>query len=332
MKTHITALLGILILALTYCQGQSGTFRNPILDETVNFGSVFKHQGFYYLVRTKDHSIELLKSHTPTNFRNAQRQIIYNAPDKLRHREGMSSPRMHLVQGQLYIYFDCPEKEMQNRGLFVIQARDPCYPMGGWSSETRIFEEDVDAIKPTVFENKNDDLYLVWTRPAGNQSNFWIAIMETPMKAYGGRSFLRRASGNYATSQGKRINEGATILQRNGAVFLVFSASASNSKEYCLGIMGMDGENKNPLLRTNWWNDVSRCVFSKNDEEKVYGTGHASFVTSPDDSETWMVYQAWDNSGASAKTMRIQKLDWVEMNRPKFPTARGLNVQLQSPA
>ncbi len=44
--------------------------------------------------------------------------------------------------------------------------------------------------------------------------------------------------------------------------------------------MGIDG-GKDPMVASNWWNDVDHCVFTRNDAESVFGTGHASFVRSP---------------------------------------------------
>ena len=37
-----------------------------------------------------------------------------------------------------------------------------------------------------------------------------------------------------------------------------------------------------------------RPVFWRNDEQSVYGTGHASFTTSPDRNEPWIVYHAME--------------------------------------
>lgn len=53
-----------------------------------------------------------------------------------------------------------------------------------------------------------------------------------------------------------------------------------SKNEKGLGIMGIDG-GSDPMVPSNWWNDVPHCVFGRNDAERVFGTGHASFVRSP---------------------------------------------------
>jgi GH43 family beta-xylosidase len=70
------------------------------------------------------------------------------------------------------------------------------------------------------------------------------------------------------------------VLQKNERTFLVFSAHSTWGPDYCLGIMGID-EFKDPLLPDNWWHNDDGCVFSRNDEENVFCTGHAAFTTSP---------------------------------------------------
>lgn len=40
-------------------------------------------------------------------------------------------------------------------------------------------------------------------------------------------------------------------------------------------------ENEDPMNPNNWWHKNDSCVFYRNDEQNVFGTGHASFTTSP---------------------------------------------------
>jgi GH43 family beta-xylosidase len=103
--------------------------------------------------------------------------------------------------------------------------------------------------------------------------------MSDPTTISGPRVLIREPKSSWETIAAP-ILEGPQILQNNGRTFVVFSASGSWTADYCLGMMGID-ELKDPLVPSNWWNDVDRCVFWRNDEQNVYGTGHASFTTSP---------------------------------------------------
>ena len=103
--------------------------------------------------------------------------------------------------------------------------------------------------------------------------------MSDPETLSGPRVLIREPKSDWETIAAP-ILEGPQILEHNGRTFVVFSASGSWTADYCLGMMGID-DMKDPLVAGNWWNDVDRCVFWRNDEQGVYGTGHASFTTSP---------------------------------------------------
>ena len=72
----------------------------------------------------------------------------------------------------------------------------------------------------------------------------------------------------------------------------------------------------------DWKKTTAGCVFYQNPMESAYGVGHASFTTSPDGSEDWMVYHGMldPTNGWAARTVRAQKFGWNEEDgTPKFP-------------
>lgn len=71
----------------------------------------------------------------------------------------------------------------------------------------------------------------------------------------------------------------------------------------------------------DWKKHNDGCVFYQNAQEEAYGVGHASFTTSPDGSEDWIVYHGMRNymSGWGARTVRAQKFTWNEDGSPNFP-------------
>jgi len=143
--------------------------------------------------------------------------------------------------------------------------------------------EDFWAIDGTVLEYGNGLLYFIWsgwpTIDAGFPQNLYIAPMSDPMTISGPRVLIREPKSDWETI-GAPILEAPQVLQNEGRTFVVFSASGSWTPDYCLGMMGID-EVRDPLVPTNWWNDVDRCVFWRNDPQSVYGTGHTSFTYSP---------------------------------------------------
>lgn len=78
---------------------------------------------------------------------------------------------------------------------------------------------------------------------------------------------------------GADLLEGPQILHNAGRVFVIYSASGSWTADYNLGFMGVDNL-ADPMNPANWWRH-DRPVFWRNDENDVYGVGHASFTRSP---------------------------------------------------
>lgn len=78
---------------------------------------------------------------------------------------------------------------------------------------------------------------------------------------------------------GADLIEGPQILHGLGNIFVVYSASGSWTADYIMGYMSIS-KLANPLIYENWHRH-DQPVFSRNDEENVYGVGHASFTTSP---------------------------------------------------
>ncbi|CAG7728156.1 unnamed protein product, partial [Allacma fusca] len=87
---------------------------------------------------------------------------------------------------------------------------------------------------------------------------------------------------------------------------------------------------KNTVLNAS---DVDRAVFWRNDEQGVYGTGHASFTVSPDGSEPWIVYHAMERPdvGWEGRTARAERFGWNPDGSPAFPRPSGFWVDLQTP-
>lgn len=141
-------------------------------------------------------------------------------------------------------------------------------------------EDDHFSIDGTVLQYGNGQLYYIYCSvDDGIPMSLYIAPMSDPMTTNGSRILLRSPHSDWDTHGGP-VNEGPFIVQNADRVFLVFSGSSTWTPNYCLSMMGIDNL-RDPLIRTNWWDDLDRCLFFKNEEEGIYATGHASFTTSP---------------------------------------------------
>jgi GH43 family beta-xylosidase len=131
---------------------------------------------------------------------------------------------------------------------------------------------------------------------------------------------------------GMAINEGPVILERNGRIFLVYSASTTWSEDYALGMLTMD-EASDPMDPSSWVKSVVP-VFRKSAEAGVFATGHNSFTKSPDGTEDWIVYHALPtpNADVSLRSTRVQKFSWHSDGTPDFGIPTGTTVDITSPS
>jgi hypothetical protein len=83
-------------------------------------------------------------------------------------------------------------------------------------------------------------------------------------------------------------------MENDDSYFLMYSAGASWTADYSTSMMGIS-KKADPLRTGKWWRS-DRPVFARNDAEGVYGPGHASFTTSPNGTEHWIVYHALNDS------------------------------------
>jgi GH43 family beta-xylosidase len=117
-------------------------------------------------------------------------------------------------------------------------------------------------------------------------------------------------------------NEGPQQLTNptTGQQFVIYSAARSDNRNYCLGQLELKA-NADPMDPASWIKYTAGCVFEQNPDQQVYGVGHASFTTSPDGTEDWIVYHGMKNylEGWSARTIRAQKFTWNEDGTPNFP-------------
>ena len=96
-------------------------------------------------------------------------------------------------------------------------------------------------------------------------------------------------------------NEGPEQLvnPKTGQNFVVYSAARVNTPFYCLGMLQLVGND--PMQYSSWRKNTAGCVFHQNTVEGVYGTGHASYTSSPDGTETYVVYHALTTDNPTRK-------------------------------
>ncbi len=245
-----------------------------------------KHNGKYYFTGTYPlyDRIEIRCSEKLNDLETCERRIVWT-----KHSFGpMSShiwaPELHYVMGKWVIYFAAGEKfrpwEIRPYTL-ICDGDDPM--TGNWyeggkmqaAKDDRYSFNDF-SLDATVFENKGK-WYYVWAEKVHRRfgiSNLYIAELETPTKLKTVQVLLSTPDYDWERVD-FWVNEGPSVLFRNGKIHLTFSASATGAM-YCMGMLTASVDSD--LLDPTSWTKRNKPVLKTNEELKVFGPGHNCFV------------------------------------------------------
>jgi GH43 family beta-xylosidase len=241
------------------------------------------------------------------------------------------APELHFINGRWYVYFAADQNgDNSTHRIYVLESKS-ADPLSKYSFVGEINAPDNQwAIDGTVL-NLNNHLYFIWSgwENPNNQTtqNLYIAPMSSPTQISGQRILISSPTYSWENSVAP-INEGPEILQHDGKTFLIYSANASWTNSYCLGMLTLVGSN--PLKPSSWVKNPTPVFQSGNG---VYGPGHSSFTTSEDGTQNWIVYHAARYSGAGwDRTIRTQPFTWNANGSPNFGQPLPTSTQFSLPS
>ena len=260
---------------------------------------VYKHtDGYYYFSASVPEydRIELRRSKSINGLAEAPAITIWR-----KHDEGMLSaniwaPEIHYIDGKWYIYFAAARTTETNEGLFdhrifVLENENENPLEGKWIEKGQLKTNwESFALDATTFEH-NGVRYLVWAQKDPNiygNSNLYIAKMKNPWTIEGEQIMIAEPEYDWEKI-GFLVNEGPAVLNRNGKIFISYSASATDYN-YCMGVLIAD-ENSDLLNKDSWYKSVTP-VLKTNEEEEIFGPGHSCFTVSEDGKTDMLVYHA----------------------------------------
>ncbi|CAJ2500772.1 Uu.00g036250.m01.CDS01 [Anthostomella pinea] len=340
----------------------NATYSNPVM--TINIGDPWMTrytdpedgEEWYLFTFSTNTNVTLRRSRFLTdNWDDAETRVVFN-PDASSGDPWSTSlwaPEIHNISGSWFVIFtatsdgdnpvplldamcpiNCPAI---NHRMFVLEADGPDPWTASFSLKPMLDTYDQFAIDGTyfAFENKLYHIYSCWEQKYSSwPANLCITKMSNPWTVNSTLAERRIISvPNEPWEQvpyGRPIrlatNEGPQQLTNpmTGQNFVIYSAARVNTPFYCLGMLELVGND--PMEYTSWRKHTAGCVFHQNTVAGVYATGHASFTTSPDGSENYIVYHAQTTPNPSAdiyRTARIQKFTWNEDGMPKFPLAEN---------
>jgi GH43 family beta-xylosidase len=252
--------------------------------------------------------------------------FIPPAPDN----QDVWAPEIHLIQGVAYIYYAADDGNNANHRMFVAQQIGQTF---GFAYKGKVYDATTDcwAIDGTVLEATNGSLYFIWSGWPGTNNviqNLYIAPMSNPWTISGPRVLLSTPELAWESW----IQEGPEVLQRNGMVFVIYSANESWTDNECLGMLvNSDGNYLNPAS----WTKMPQPVFQTftGPTGAVYGPGGSTFTQSLDGTEDWIFYHAATNSGAGwNRNIRMQRFTWDTNGYPDFGQPVPAEVVLADPS
>ncbi|HEV7908530.1 MAG TPA: family 43 glycosylhydrolase [Pseudonocardiaceae bacterium] len=318
------------------------TFRNPIKENGPDPWIQY-HEGFYYLTVTRGDRITVTRASSVSSLGETPESIVWQDSTPSRCCN-IWAPELHRFGDRWYIYYSATGTDPSlARGriavsqsgthrMYVLESVG-LDPLGPYAFKGKL-DTTIDsfAIDGTVFEQPGGELYLVWSGAPNLRSgaqNLYIAPMSNPWTVSGERVLLSRPKYEWelrprpGAPRAHKVNEGPAVLQHDGRVFLTYSASGCDLPDYALGMLSLE-PGADPLDARAWIKS-QEPVFSRSDLNWVFGPGHNGFFTSPDGTETWIVYHAVSQSQGSpigacdaTRSTRIQKVHFNVDGSPDF--------------
>lgn len=260
---------------------------------------IYKHtDGYYYFTASVPEydRIEIRRSKMINGLAEEAGVTIWR-----KHEEGMLSaniwaPEIHYIDGKWYIYFAAARTTETNEGLFdhriFVLENEAENPLeGNWIEKGQLKTNwESFALDCTTFEHRGIR-YLVWAQKDPNiygNSNLYIAKMSNPWTIEGKQVMIAEPE-YYWEKIGFLVNEGPAVINRNGKIFISYSASATDYN-YCMGVLIAD-ENSD-LLNKDSWHKSEKPVLKTDNEKEIFGPGHSCFTVSEDGETDMLVYHA----------------------------------------
>lgn len=325
-KSFLTVLFATMALAIgATAQVAPGYFQNPINPGPDPWMVYF--DGNYYLSTTQGDAIRLWKASSLAGLKVAKPITVWTDTNTSRSA-GIWAPEVHFLNHRWYMYYTATSSDEfdDNHRIYVLESTGDS-PLGPYKFKARLFNPANDhyAIDPTVFQNEDGSLYLIWAARPGHV--LYIARMKNP--------YTLEGNGVYLPADGfgcEHVREGPEILQRNGRIFLIYSICDTGTPDYKMGMLIADA--KSGLLNPRSWKQYPRPVFERDDANGVFGPGHCGFFKSPDGTEDWIVYHGKTTSAYTyaGRSTRAQKFGWNADGTPDFGVPLPLSAIIREPS
>lgn len=313
------------------------TIPNPLILQRADPHLTRHTDGYYYFMGTVPEydRLALRRARTIPALAIAEEKTIWR-----KHATGpmgahIWAPELHHIAGKWYIYFAAGAADkIWDIRIYVLENAAANPLEGEWVERGQLKTNwESFALDATTFEHRGIR-YLLWAQkdPAirGN-TNLYIAKMDSPTSIVGKQVMLSQPDRPWEQIR-YLVNEGPTVIVRNGRVFMAYSAAGTGA-EYCVGLL--TAKEDADLLDPKSWTKSPEPVFVTSEANGIFGPGHNSFISSPDGGSDLIVYHARNYKEIPGDPLkdpnrhtRVQKISWRADGTPDF----GVPVRETTPA
>jgi GH43 family beta-xylosidase len=313
----------------------AGAVQNPLIQQRADPFILADRDGYFYYTGTVPEydRIVLRGASTLADLPSAPDTVIWRKHAKGPMAAHIRAPDLHRIDGNWYIYFAAGRSDdIWAIRLYVLEStgRDPL--RGPWVEKGQLETEfESFTLDATTFVHRGQR-YLVWAQrpltPPGAGTDLYIARMKNPWTIEGPQVSISSPTLEWET-RGLKVNEGPAVIERNGRVFITYSASAPDAN-YCVGLLSAAAEAE--LVDAKSWTKSPRPIFASSEKNKQYGPGHNSFLVAQDGVTDLIVYHARNSPKIEGDPLhdpnrhtRIQPFGWKADGTPDFgePVADG---------
>jgi GH43 family beta-xylosidase len=304
----------------------AASYVNTLVEQRAD-PHIAKHtDGWYYFTATVPafDRIVLRRAQTIQALQDASETTIWRRKSSGVGSGQVWAPELHFIDGKWYIYVALGVANQWRIRAFVLEGTGSNPLTASWVEKGIIQTNwDTFSLDASTFV-ANGTRYLVWAQqdPSRDEnSSLMIAPLQNPWTIR--RPAVAISRPDLAWERiGYKVNEGPAVIERNGRLFMTYSASATDHN-YCMGLLtasaGAD------LLNPASWRKSPSPVFVSNANTNQWGPGHNSFTVSEDGLSDIMVFHdrgykdiQGDPLNDPNRRTRVQKLYWREDGTPDF--------------
>ncbi len=323
-KTALTAAPGV----------DSPAASNPLVKQRADT-QIFRHDdGWYYLMGSVPEydRLALRRAKTLAGLADAEERVLWRHEATGPMSGFLWAPELHFVDGRWIVYFAAGPsgggEDVFRIRTYAVVCDGPDPMTGNWSVLGE-FKAPWDSfnLDSTIFTHRGTRYFSWAQREPGidTNSNVYIAPMKDALTLASAPARLTVPTLDWEI-RGYKVNEGSAFINRNGRLFMTYSASATDAR-YCMGLLSVD-ENADIMNPRNWTKS-QKPVFQTCRETSVYGPGHNSFTVDEKGNDI-LVYHGRDYEKIEGDPLfnpdrhtRIQRLYFDANGQPDFGVPVG---------